>query len=231
MRATLGADPSVAARASDLRPRTHDWTEGYVQGSSTNAPARQIGRLFFQIWNPVTAQFRNSWCTATVVSAENRSVVWTAGHCVYETYSNRWNRNYTFCPGYRNGGCPLGRWTPYRQATTAQWQNARCDPYGRCYESEFRYDLGVLKMNTLNGYRIQGWIGSQGIAFNGAGTQYRNAYGYPKNKSNGEYLYVCRGTNGWLENNLWITAPWVVGQAEVRGCRTSTVPPMDEFTR
>ena len=175
-------------------------TEGYWQGSNTANPNRQIGRLFYQKWSG--GAWRDGWCSASVVNSENKSVVWTAGHCVYETYSNVWNRNYVFCPGYRNGSCPLGRWTPYSQRTTSQWQSAVCTADGRCNTNEFNYDLGALKMNTLNGYRIANYLGSHGVRFNSATYQYRYLFGYPGNKSSGQYLYYCAGNNTYIYGNL-----------------------------
>ena len=138
------------------------------------------------------------------MSSENKSVVWTAGHCVFQTHTNTWNRNYTFCPGYRNGVCPFGQWTPSTQHTTSQWQGSVCTADGRCSPQEFLYDLGALKMNAINGTRIANWVGSHGIQFNGATYQHRYAFGYPLNKSNGEYMYYCAGNNSYVSGNLRI---------------------------
>ncbi len=189
---------------------TTSTTEGYWQGSNTANPNAQIGRLFYQQWDAASATWKNYNCSGTVVTSENKSVVWTAGHCVYQTYSNVWNRNYVFCPGYRNGTCPYGRWTPYSQSTTTQWQNSTCTIDNRCSQAEFQYDLGALKMNAINGYRIANWVGSHGIQFNGAIYQYRYLFGYPLNKTSGQYLYYCAGNNTYAYGNLRM-APCTAG--------------------
>src|SRR4051812_8623047 len=75
---------------------------------------------------PSQRRYGNAVCSATVIAAENRSTVWTAGHCVFNTNSNVWNRTCIFCPGYRdNNGvpgeaedCPFGKWTVRYHATT-----------------------------------------------------------------------------------------------------------------
>ena len=170
-------------------------SEGYWSLPNTAAPSAQIGRLFFQEWNPSTRTWEDHWCSGTVVASEGKSLVWTAGHCVYNTYANTWNTGYTFCPGYRAGSCPLGKWTTVYQSTTTSWQNAVCDARGYCTESEFQQDFGALKMALNTGWTIQAWVGAQNISFNGATIQARYLFGYPKNMSNGEYLYECYGTN------------------------------------
>jgi V8-like Glu-specific endopeptidase len=218
--APAGEDVTATALSGTATALSTSTGEGYWQGSNTANPNRQIGRLFFQTYNPLTRSWRDSWCTGTVVNSENKSVVWTAGHCVFETHTNQWNRNYVFCPGYRNGSCPLGRWTPYSQHTTNQWVSAVCLGDGRCNTSEFQFDLGALRMNTLNGTRIANWVGAQGIQFNGALYQYRNSFGYPGNKSSGQYLYLCPGNNSYTGGNLYLACtagggasggPWLSG--------------------
>ena len=119
----LGGDAPASPGAAPVSVAS----ESYWPGSHTAAPAQNIGKLFFQQWTPSRRIWVNYVCSAAVIAAENRSTVWTAGHCVYNTNSNTWNRAYTFCPGYRDGDgvpreradCPLGTWTVQRQWTTA----------------------------------------------------------------------------------------------------------------
>jgi V8-like Glu-specific endopeptidase len=213
-RGTPAAETAPATSSSSTTTTTatstSSTTEGYWQGSNTANPNAQIGRLFYQQWDAVSATWKNYNCSGSVVNSENRSVVWTAGHCVYQTYSNVWNRNYVFCPGYRAGSCAFGKWTPYSQHTTTQWQNAVCSPTTRCTNAEFQYDLGALKMNAINGTKIGNWVGYHGISFNGATYQSRYAFGYPLNKHSGEYLYYCAGTNSVSGVNLRL-APCTAG--------------------
>lgn len=201
---TDGKAAATGTTTSATTAATTGSSEGFWQASNTANPNAQIGRLFYQSWDPVTRTWKNYNCSGTVVNSENKSVVWTAGHCVFETYTNTWNRNYTFCPGYRNGSCPFGAWTAATQHTTTQWQSSVCAPGVRCLPAEFAYDFGALKMNRYNGYRIADWVGAHGIQFNGATYQYRYAFGYPLNKANGQYLYHCSGANTVANGNLQI---------------------------
>lgn len=202
---------AAQATVSALATSTTSTSEGYWQASNTANPNRQIGRLFYQQWDAVSATWKNYNCSGTVVSAENKSVVWTAGHCVFQTYSNVWNRNYVFCPGYRAGSCALGKWTPYSQSTTSQWQNSVCNATGSCTVAEFQYDFGALRMNAISGYRIADWVGSHGIQFNGPTYQYRYLFGYPLNKSAGEYLYYCYGSTNSYVGGVLRVAPCTAG--------------------
>jgi hypothetical protein len=187
--------PATSAVTANAVSAAATASEGYWQGSNTANPNRQVGRLFYQQWDPVSRTWKSYNCSGTAVNSENKSVVWTAGHCVFNTYANTWNRNYMFCPGYRAGNCALGKWTPYRQSTTTQWQNATCTYDGRCNQNEFKYDFGALQMNSIYGYRLVDWVGGHGISFNGASVQTRYLFGYPLNKSAGEYMYFCYATN------------------------------------
>ena len=210
----MSVEPSLPAGTSagtGTASPTAVTSEGYWNYSNTANPAAQIGRLFFKVYNPSTQAWYDSWCSATVVNSENKSLVWTAGHCVYDTYWNRWNNYYTFCPGYRNGSCPLGQWKAALQNTTAEWKNARCQSDGRCSPTEFWYDLGVLKMKPLNNALIANRIGSHGIAFSGATVQTRYLFGYPKNKSNGQALYYCYGSNTVNASSNLTMAPCSAG--------------------
>jgi hypothetical protein len=186
-------------------------SEGYWKGSYSAAPAKSIGKLFFQTWIPSQRKYGNSVCSATVIAAENRSTVWTAGHCVYQTYSNVWNRNYIFCPGYRDDNgvpgeakdCPLGKWTVRFSAATEQWLKAVCSPRGSCTRTEFDYDLGALTVQQQDDDRtIQERVGSHVLRFNTRVTRHY-VFGYPQSSPfTGRYLYACIATNTFDHRHL-----------------------------
>ena len=103
-----------------------------------------------------TGHLVHSSCSATVIAAENKATVWTAAHCLYNTYINQWNGKIAFCPGYRdsNGGaawqsadCQLGFWYPKYHSVPNGWINAVCGNDGRhCNNTEAQYDLGAMVM-------------------------------------------------------------------------------------
>src|SRR5207253_1428540 len=81
------------------------------------SPYRAIGKLFFSI-----AGQGDFSCSAAVVSSSNKSVVWTAGHCVY-TAGVGFHSNFSFVPGRRARSSPFGAWTAKQVFTLAGWQN------------------------------------------------------------------------------------------------------------
>ncbi|GGO08156.1 hypothetical protein GCM10010116_16490 [Microbispora rosea subsp. aerata] len=80
---------------------------GDKKASSTsknvNLP-RTTGKVFF-----IGADKKPHWCSATAVQSRYKNLVATAGHCVYDTKSNRATLDkWVFVPGYYQGKTPWG---------------------------------------------------------------------------------------------------------------------------
>ena len=151
----------------------------------TDMPARTFGKVFFT--DPGDGQ--DYVCSGTVINAENKSVVWTAGHCVHEGVAStgRWMKNWLFVPGYQDGYAPFGAWTSRELWTTSNWFR---------YES-LRYDMGAAILQPLNGRRIADVVGGEGIAFNQPLSQAYMAFGYPAEEPfDGEHLFLCQSPYG-----------------------------------
>ena len=188
--------------------------EDFWQYSSRVMPARAVGRLFFRSWDSLGQRFFDSSCSATVIEADNRSTVWTAGHCVFSTHENTWHRDFVFCPGYRDRGgrpwqsrdCPLGKWAVEWLATTPQWVDARCGPDGSCSRAEFGGDFGALTMYPRRGQLIETQASSHVLRYNVTVGDHI-LFGYPAVVSSfypfdGRFLYWCTATNFFVENTL-----------------------------
>ncbi len=145
-------------------------------------PALTEGKVFFS-WNG-----GNYVCSATVVNSRNRSLVWTAGHCVVE--KKQWSKRMMFCPAYIDGACPHGEWVVRRQYTTDDWFS----------RSNFSYDVAATVMYRRGGERIVDALGGQGIAWNQPRSQSWTAIGYPAAPPfDGQRLYACEdGTKRFL---------------------------------
>ena len=51
------------------------------------------------------------WCSGTVVSSAQKSLVWTAAHCLYDPKEKTWfNKDVVFVPAYKKGARPFGTW-------------------------------------------------------------------------------------------------------------------------
>ncbi|WP_259401612.1 serine protease [Microbispora sp. H13382] len=70
---------------------------------NVNLP-RTVGKVFF-----IGADHRPHWCSATSVQSGYKNLVATAGHCVYDTVSNKATLDkWVFIPGYYQGKTPWG---------------------------------------------------------------------------------------------------------------------------
>ena len=184
-----GYSPSAAPSGIALPTRSLDISRGvgteyfWPPESYGQQPAINLGKLFFR-WNG-----GNYVCSATIVNSPNRSLVWTAGHCVAN--NGRWSKIMMFCPAYIDGDCPYGEWEVRKQYTTWDWFN----------KGNFSYDLAAMRMSRLGGQRIADAFGGQGIAWNRPRLQDWTALGYPAAPPfDGERLYACEDTSSGLNN-------------------------------
>jgi V8-like Glu-specific endopeptidase len=123
-------------------------------------------------------------CSAAIVNSQSGDLVATAGHCVYDTDNKVWLKsNWMFIPAYSNGNRPYGTWPTRNFIALTSWANNR----------DFNYDVGFVALSTLNGRHIQSSLGSQGIGFNYARSQYTYSFGYPGNLDGENYRKSCVG--------------------------------------
>ena len=166
--------PGGAARAG-LRSGTPRPAKGVLPGDTrdeiTDPAAPEFsphGKVFFTVPNGEEAG--DYVCSGTAVNSRNRSVVWTAGHCVLPESSPGFATNWIFVPAYGAGSEPYGRWTAKRLATTGPWQASR----------NIKYDVGAAVVRrTPEGERLGGLVGGRGIGFDQPRDHLYRAYGYP----------------------------------------------------
>jgi V8-like Glu-specific endopeptidase len=120
-------------------------------------------------------------CSASVVRARNRSVIFTAGHCVKEPGRGGWAGRLTFVPAYTLGARPFGRWSWRVVYTTRQWAR-RGNP-------NFDYAAVVLKRD--HGRRLANLTGSLGFAYGVRRNRTYRAVGYPVNRGAAEQMWEC----------------------------------------
>ena len=69
-------------------------------------------------------------CSGTALLSGNKSVVWTAGHCVNEGPGD-FATNWEFVPAYKDGSAPLGVYVAEDLITSSAWAN----------QGDFSYDF------------------------------------------------------------------------------------------
>ena len=82
------------------------------RSSRYSYPYRAVGKLFFKKGTS------NYVCSAAVLRPR---IILTAGHCVYDAASRRWNSNFLFIPSYENGSAPYQAWSWRWAVVTGQW--------------------------------------------------------------------------------------------------------------
>ncbi|GAA0408081.1 peptidase [Microbispora corallina] len=94
--------PAADSKAGVV-PAIGDEKKSSSTSKNVNLP-KTTGKVFFQ-----GADGKPHWCSATSVQSTYHNLVATAGHCVYDTKSNKDTLNYwIFVPGYYQGKTPWG---------------------------------------------------------------------------------------------------------------------------
>lgn len=169
----------------------------YVRGPGdpSTVPGRMVGKLFF------TISGRPYTCSGSVVEAVNRSVVWTAGHCVAER--GKFFANWIFVPGYRDGAAPYGRWVPRPGGSSispSRWVDER----------DGRYDLAAVVVATNGDEGVADRVGALPIVFDQmpeSGQPVR-ILGYPgRAPFDGSDLEQCTGQVAERDEPPYINGP------------------------
>ncbi|MFF0776030.1 trypsin-like serine peptidase [Nonomuraea wenchangensis] len=165
---------------------------------NVNLP-RTVGKVFF-----VDGHGKFRWCSATSVQSNQRNLVATAGHCVYDTDTNKAVMdNWVFVPGYYQGKAPWGIYVG-KQAFT-HYDFDVYEDYDKDYAFVTVYNGilfdGVKQVDRRDYERFTGpkrrWgghyyillskdagrlgdvVGGQGFAWNQASGKYVRTFGYP----------------------------------------------------
>lgn len=193
--ATERGEPYLVAGADPIEPYEAT-AETSFQAAAVNAP---IPFERFQIDNPAGTEFAKHGvlfftspvsgfdfaCSGTAINSDNGSVVWTAGHCLYE--KGLPSQNVVFVPGYEDHAAPLGTWAADQIVAPPQWVNGQ----------DLVYDFGAFRTVPNESGTLVDVVGGRGIAFNQNPTEAFQSFGYPAvpmSKFDGEHLQSCRST-------------------------------------
>jgi V8-like Glu-specific endopeptidase len=181
---------------------SHSPTLAWVAGAGARTPApahlpgmKAIGRVFSvkpdgQPWS----------CTGTLIDSPNRSVVWTAGHCLHGGRGGAFHTNLAFAPGYQpqatGNPMPYGLWPAFSSAVAGSWprKGLSHDRHGRRAWRTSQYDMaGLVLVRDPAGRPAADVVGAaQHIRFRVRKSQAVRMIGYPVAPPyNGETLMQC----------------------------------------
>ena len=143
---------------------------GYTRtevGDPTAEGVRAQGKVFLTV--PKGPEAGDYVCSGTAINSNNGSVVWTAGHCVYDT-DGGYVTNFLFVPGYDNGVSPFGEWPAVKLASPDDWRQSA--------NSSYDFSAAEVKPNVA-GETLNEVVGGRGIGFNQPRKQNYTSYGYP----------------------------------------------------
>lgn len=189
------------ARMRDAKPRAKAKPGGGGGGATSPSksyePATypaQHGKVFF------TDSGTNYVCSGTAVTSGSTSIVWTAGHCVWQDDGDGPVTNFLFVPAYDRGAEPYGRFAATSLYTSSGWAGSQ----------EFGVDVGAVRVGTnAAGRTLAQAVGGRTILFNAPRRITYHLYGYPAaGKFNGQSLRVC--DTPWLRDDT-STTPDAIG--------------------
>jgi V8-like Glu-specific endopeptidase len=169
MRNAINADhingsASSLTQSSIDTPKKAEQQQGQPpQSGETSYPLSTVGKVFFSTGN------YDAVCSGAALVSSNRSVVDTAGHCLY--WDGVWSTNVIFCPLYDHGESPYGCWAARAVEVPADWVNAR--------PNDLHHDFGMAIVAANAQGLLTDMVGGAGWAYNQPVNQAFYAYGYP----------------------------------------------------
>jgi hypothetical protein len=119
-------------------------------------------------------------CSGTVVNSPNGSVVWTAGHCLFNREFGQPFTAFMFIPYAQQGPNEVQPAAPYGVWPAVQWEVTK-DWYKQGNARHIKRDLGVLLLarNAAGQTLKQVLGGAQRLSFDASGGGRAELFGYP----------------------------------------------------
>src|SRR4051794_23067910 len=140
----------------------YPFTSYEVTTPYTQQPTSTHGKVFFTLGGV------DYVCSGTALLSSNKSVVWTAGHCVNEG-PGEFATNWEFVPAYKDGSAPLGVYVADDLVTSSAWAQS----------GDMSYDFAAAVVGPSGATALTDRVGGRGITFNYNRNQTYNSYGYP----------------------------------------------------
>ncbi|SDL46554.1 trypsin-like serine peptidase [Nonomuraea jiangxiensis] len=171
-----------------------------MPSTGTGTMANTMGKVFFTLGG------KEYWCSASSVAAPNRSVVATAGHCVYDPRQAKAAENWVFVPNpLPNGQTPFGIYVGSTISMHEDWTGKGDYDYDYAFVTVHRGFVWTPKNGSWvmkDVGRLQDNVGGLGLELNNRQPTYQAvAFGYPAGAQpdssrpfDGKTLRSCTGT-------------------------------------
>ena len=178
-RGRLRVERSSAPRNHPIPFTSGPVTDAFLSGATVH------GKLFARL------KGLDHECSATSVSSLNRSVILTAGHCVYDR-GKGFARKLAFVPAYNNHLRPLGTW-PYDSVyIPREW-------YQR---NDNDFDFAAVVTDPQDGRGVNDAVGAVPLVANYPREQQTYAaFGYPINFADAQQMWRCDSPYGGDDPN------------------------------
>jgi Ca2+-binding RTX toxin-like protein len=179
-----GAD-AEAAKASYTRAEVTDPAAENV---------RMHGKVFFTVSGGTSPG--DYVCSGTALNSNNGSIVWTAAHCVWDTFGGGYASNWLFVPAYSSGSSPFGEWPAEELSSPSQWRS----------DADSSYDFSAARVaKNASGQTLTEVVGGRGIGFNQGRDHQYTSYGYPAKPppiefASGAREFYCESPLGGTDN-------------------------------
>lgn len=185
------------SRVSAEPTEGEDLRRAYTRTEVTDPSAESVrmhGKVFFSVAGG--SQPGDYVCSGTALNSNNGSVVWTAGHCVFDAdFGGGYSTNFLFVPAYSAGSAPFGEWPAEQLLSPAKWRNG----------PDSSYDYSAVKVAENGaGQTLNEVVGGRGIGFNQSRDQNYISYGYPAKQPPIEFTggreFQCNSPLGGTDN-------------------------------
>jgi V8-like Glu-specific endopeptidase len=186
-----GASTAATAGASSLRVLEISETENRTNGKIfAIAPGR----------GPYT-------CSGTVINTPSRSIVLTAGHCVF--LNGQWGRRFVFVPAYDHGARPFGSFRGTAAYAMRQWEMLENPDY----------DVGAIEVKPNQLGTLGDVVGGREWTTGRSRFARYEIFGYPAGALAGESLRSCvtRGLGSDSNTNRLPGPPSLPGRCDMAG--------------
>ncbi|WP_055479390.1 trypsin-like serine peptidase [Sphaerimonospora mesophila] len=213
--------PSADSKAG-IVPAIGDEKKSGGTSKNVNLP-RTTGKVFFR-----GADGKPHWCSATSVQSQYRNLVATAGHCVYDTVSNKATLDkWVFVPGYYQGKTPWGIYvgkTAYTHYDFDVYEDGdRNYAFVTVYNGVLPdgWDHKKRRMKIKDVGRLGDNVGGQGLAYNQKVGTNVFVFGYPSGSHpDGNHAYNGKTLKWTYGKTFAVQAPAIKGE-ELIGTKSS----------